>query len=69
MLAERFEQGVAGRRLSPAEGVAEKGVTVEFAETRTPFAARGRLPPAVEKSESELDARQLILSREGRTAA
>lgn len=45
MLAERFEQGVAGRRLSPAEGVAEKGVTVEFAETRTPFAARGRLPP------------------------
>lgn len=58
MLAERFEQGVAGRRLSPAEGVGRN-------EVRT----RGSLSPAVEKSESELDARQLILSREGRTAA
>lgn len=58
MLAERFEQGVAGRRLSPAEGGGRN-------EVRT----RGRLSPAVEKSESELDAWQLILGSEGRMAA
>lgn len=36
MLAEGFEQGVAGRRLSPAEGVGRN-------EVRT----RGRLSPPV----------------------
>lgn len=52
--------------MSPLEGVAEKNATVELAETRAVFVARGRLSPAkVLYAEFSKDFR-LLKSREER---